>query len=292
MTFVKRKIDLTFQLGTGSYGESGFDTVAVSGLRASVTITRPGSPSFSKADIKVWGMTLDVMNQLTTIGPVIARPGGRRNIVTIMAGDDDTGMPVAFTGDMLYSWVDPNDSPSVSLNVTAQTGQIDALKPVAPSSFRGPVDAATIMQSLATQANLTLENSGVSVMLSNQYLAGTIGQQMEAVRRAANFNMTRDGNVVAIWPKGGTRNGEAILISKDTGMVGYPAHTDLGISITSLYNANVRFGGQIEVQTVLTPAAGTWTTYGIAHELESEVFNGKWFTHMEAVKFGNPIPPA
>ena len=33
MTYAKRAIDVTFQLGTGSFGEGGYDTIKITGRR-------------------------------------------------------------------------------------------------------------------------------------------------------------------------------------------------------------------------------------------------------------------
>jgi hypothetical protein len=44
MSFVQRLLSFTFQLGQGQFGNSGFDVVTISGLRASCRIVKAGGP--------------------------------------------------------------------------------------------------------------------------------------------------------------------------------------------------------------------------------------------------------
>lgn len=93
MTYARRTIDLKFQLGQGAFGESGFDTVELAGLRVSASIQRIGGVSYSTASIRAYGVPLSVMNDLSTLGMLY--PDVRRNLVTITAGDSATGKAVA-----------------------------------------------------------------------------------------------------------------------------------------------------------------------------------------------------
>ena len=73
-------------------------------------------------------------------------------------------------------------------------------------------------------------------------------------------------------------------VSPSTGMRGYPAFTSSGIEVTTLFNPTLQYGGNIQVESQLTPACGTWNIYNLAHELESEIPSGKWFTTLSASK--------
>lgn len=286
MTYLRRAIDVKFRLGTGSFGESGANTVEVKGLRVSARIQKNGGVSLSQLSMKVYGLSLSTMNQLSTLGkPLI---DGRNNLVGVSAGDAN-GKAVAFQGTIYEAWVDPNAAPEVCLIVNAYTGLLDALRPLPPSSFQGQADAAVIVAGLAQQMGYGFENSGVNVQLANPYFPGTGKQQLEAVARAGDFNFFIDDvlNVVAIWPMDAARNGEIPLISPETGMVGYPTHTENGIILTSLYNPAIVFGRDLQVESELTPATGRWTVFGVAHDLESETVGGKWFTQAQCTVLGH-----
>ncbi len=91
---------------------------------------------------------------------------------------------------------------------------------------------------------------------------------------------------VLIWPKGGTIGGQVPLLSKETGMIGYPTVTQAGIIVQSIYNPNLAFGGSFECKSSLTVANGTWGIFNLTHELESETVGGKWITRVEGSQLG------
>jgi hypothetical protein len=95
-----------------------------------------------------------------------------------------------------------------------------------------------------------------------------------------------DRDILAIWPKNSYRPGTGALISPTTGLVGYPAFTDIGIVVTVLFNPAIKYGALIEVQSSLTPACGKWAIYGMQHELESQTVGGSWFSRISATDQG------
>lgn len=320
-TYSRKLLQASFQLGKGSFGDSGFDTITIPSadspqqLRISATIHKAGGLAMNTANLRIYGLTLDRMNQLSQLKQPIA--DARTNIITLSAGDTETGMSTVFTGNITESWPNMEGAPDVYLEISAQTGVIDAMRPVPPTSYSGPVDVATVIAGLATQMDLGFVNNGVSVMLATPYFPGTARDQALAAAQAANINIawddgtttqqSGDGNnptdtqggaagsgipKVIIWPKGGTIGGQIPLISAETGMVGYPTVTQAGIVVTSIFNPNLAFGGAFECQSVLTVANGTWGIFNVTHELESEMPNGRWFTRVEGSQLGAPAPLA
>ena len=149
-------------------------------------------------------------------------------------------------------------------------------------SFKGAADVAGIMSSLAGLMGYSFENNGVQATLSNPYLHGTAYRQAEKCAHDADINWTLDNGKLAIWPKGKARAGDTPLISKDTGMVGYPGYNKQGIMVTTLFNPAIVYGSMIQVQSSLTPACGKWIVYTLVHDLASETTDGPWFTQMLA----------
>lgn len=285
MTFSRRRIDLTFQLGEGEFGGNGFNTAKVSGLRVGANISKAGGVSMTSLQLRAYGLPLSMMNRLSTLGKPLV--DGRKNTITVEAGSDDTGMSVVFIGTIFQAWADMQGAPDGVFTVEAHTGLLDALRPLPPTSFDGVADAATILSGLAQQMGYTFENSGVSAQVSHPYLSGTGRDQAYAVAEAAGINLLFDDTTMAIWPKDGSRGGASTLLSKETGLVGYPTWTANGLVMTSLFNPSITFGGTVEVQSIITPACGNWTVFKVDHDLESETPNGKWFTRLEATVLGH-----
>ncbi|MDR3533948.1 MAG: hypothetical protein P4L90_25710 [Rhodopila sp.] len=295
-SYVERKIDITITLGQGTFGQSGMNTVKLSGLRSVVNILKGGFPSMDRATVRVYGVPPSVMNSISTLG--IPLPMVRHNnTVTVEAGDDTNGMSVVYAGYITNAWQDFSEVPETSLNITGWGGQDQALFPAPAISYPGTADVATILSGLATRMGWSFENGGVQVKLSNPYFAGTALEQAHNVARAANIEMYCDTSsspiTLAIWPKNSTRGGKAPLISAQSGLVGYPMFRDQGMAFRCLFNPSIRLGGQIQMQSSIgaapqqttgTPTQqtggpnGSWYVIGpLVFDLSAQIPNGPWF---------------
>lgn len=292
MTFVKREINLAFVLGEGSFGESNSNAVEITGLRTSAQITRSGGVSMSGLNLRVWGMPLDVMQQLSVLN-ILALQQYRRNVVTVTAGDAVNGYGVVFSGEIKEAWVDAEQSPDVCFTLTAFEGMTDKVRPVAPNSFKGSASVDTLMASIARQMQppRTFENHGVVVTLDNVYLPGTLDEQMRKIADAAGCAVYTDSTTLAIWPVGGARGGAILELSAANGLVGYPQFSQTGVSLTVLYTPSLSYGQKIRLRSTLgSPADGDWIVANVTHNLDSETPGGQWFTYVECGRDGYPTP--
>ena len=294
MSYAKRAITATFTLGaqakpptfTASGGAG--NTVTAQGLRIQAIISQDGGPGQVNASLRIFGMPMSVMNQISTMGKSTVQTNFATS-VSISAGEVGGTMSAVFQGHVQQAWVDAASLPDVALVAMAFSSLADQMNPaVAPTSYAGMVDAAVILQGLATQMGRRFENNGVSVMLSNPYYPGTAMQQAQRCAEAAHINMLDDGGTLAIWPIDGARDGAVPMISPETGMVGYPAYTQAGLDVTTLYNPAIRCGGQVKIQSSITPACGVWPVSAVEHTLESETPGGAWFTRAKCLFWGGP----
>jgi hypothetical protein len=296
MAFTKKKIDLTFRLGTGPFGETGYNTVTVSGLRVQVRIDEWGGDSYGQAQVRVYGLTQSLMNQLSAL--TTGEMQLRRNTIQINAGDAESGMPIAFEGQITVGQIDMADAPNVALNLTALAGYLEAIKPAEPTSYQGRAAVVDIMQSLAHRMGYGFESNGVDVQLSTPYYPGTLREQVRRCAEHAHIRWIISKGTLAIWPWGKSRylNGSIPLISPENGLIGYPTYSAFGIGVgaTMLYNPTVNFGQTIEIKSGridvtgarsggLKVADGKWSVVAVSHDLESEVPNGVWFSRIQAI---------
>ena len=287
-TFAHRKINLRFTLDapSGVFKESGTNTVDLTGLRVKATLAANSSVSMNQCNLEIYGMPLGLMNQLTVLQNGYTQ--GIFNQVEVTAGDDNA-MALIFSGGIYTGWADAQSQPDVAFVVQAFTELQNAYLSVPPTVFNGSVDAATIAASIAAQMQppLTLQNSGVNAQITDPHYRGDPLAQLRQLSRDADFEYGTDiTGVLAIWPRGQARDTVmAPTISKDTGLIGYPAYNDRGIMFSTLFNPGIVVNGPVSVESGLTPANGTWYPFTVQHVLESEQPNGDWFTHVEAQKF-------
>lgn len=280
MSYAQRHIDVTFQLGTGSFGEEGFDTITITGKRVVAEITKVGGVAMGESHFTIYGMLPDHMDKLSTLGLIPAET--RRNTVTIRASNDQGALAIVFVGTIANAYFDAQGAPDTSFVVIAYAGLLQAMKPIAPTSIKGPVDVATVLKDLAAEMQLDFENNGVTAKLPTSYFKGTAREQAWACAQAADINIAIDDGVLAIWPKPGLRVKPTVLISPETGMVGYPTFDVQGIRVKTLFNPGLVFGSKVQVESSLKRAKGLWYIYTLYHDLESELPNGQWFTRFLA----------
>jgi hypothetical protein len=279
MTYVVRNITLTLELGQGSFGGTGANQLTVAGLRVICQMNASSNSLYSAltAIVRVYGLTLDQMNQLTKAGLQWA---ARTNKLTVSAGDAVSGMPTIFIGNVYDAYPDFSEMPDVAFMMSAVIDPNINMKSTTSSSYTGNTSVATIMGALAVKAGLTLENNNVNVNLSSPYYYGTTLEQISRCAQAANINYWIDENTktLAIWPKSGSRSTVSSIpvISPETGMIGYPRYQQSLVIVRAIFNPTIKFGGQVMIQSQLTPASGTWTIVGLEYNLASQLPGGPW----------------
>ncbi|WP_258127546.1 baseplate hub protein [Achromobacter anxifer] len=280
MSLVKRRIDVTISLGLGKLGDEKGPDITLSGYRVSVNIPAHVAGESSRVKLLIYGLNQEMMNKLTAIGLKSKERRGK-NLVSVSAMDD-FGVPrVVYEGDIDTAWADYEKAPEGMLNVMAQVAGSKELKPVPAKSYPGPTGVHEIASEIAESMGYACEKNGEDTVLANPYLSGTDMDQMRNCAQAARINYTIDRGTLAIWPPGGSRKGDPIAISPQTGLIGYPAFTGSGISLRSLYNPDFSVGKKVLVTSAIEVANGEWTITGLSHHLEAEVPGGAWLSQVK-----------
>lgn len=310
---IRRKIELTVQLSrdTGTaqptkFAESGSSSIQISGLRTSVEIVNSGTPVGCEAYVRVWGVRQSLMNQLSTLGLVFNLVP--RNTLSIAVGDAESGLSTIFNGTIREAYADYSAQPDVPFVMVCTLLGTEAVAPAKPSSFKSSADVATVVSGLARQLGMGFENNGVSIKLSRPYLYGSLRDQVDRICRHAGVAWAVvNGNTLAIWPrdKNRTARGSVPVISPENGMVGYPAFTQQGIIVKTVFNPQIAVGALVEVRSSLLSGIGAaapqvnfptqWAINKVDLQLESEVPNGDWLMTLYAYNPGfsrTIIPPA
>jgi hypothetical protein len=276
--YEKRLISLTFQLATGSFQGTNSNTLTVSGLRTFVVVQKASMPATGQLYLRVQGLTLAQINTLTKAGTTFQQG---HNVVSVAAGDVGGTLATVFTGEIFYAYPDFSNQPDVSFVVQASSTGTAQLQPVSPVSFPGPVPVAQALTQIIQPAGWTLKNNGVTVTLATPYFWGTVWQQVQQAVKAANCAASYDATskTLTIWPRSGaTIPGSPVLISPQTGMIGYPEFQQTQIKVRTLFAPNTLVGAsqQITVQSQLTSANGNWNAYQVTYLLDAEAPGGKW----------------
>jgi len=286
VSFTTKYIEVDFSLDHGVFANGG-NTYTAKGLRISAQIVKAGGLSFGEALISIFGLPLSVMNQLGTFGNTITVLG--RNTITVKAGEDPNNLTTIYTGDIQNAYTDGWSQPNVPFRVEARVAAYAGVKPIPPLTRPGSQDVGDMLGQVAQSAGWQFENNGVSTKIMNPYFAGTAVPQLLGIVDAAGVEHHIDNNTLAIWKPDSARQGAATPISPETGLVGYPRFNSLGVDIVTLWQPALAYGQNIEVQSSITPACGTWNIHYLEYDLECETPNGRWFCNIMAHPLGSMV---
>ncbi len=293
-SFTRKKIDITIVLANNpdnpqrSFFDNGANVVKLSGLRVTADIRKVGAVGEgTQANLRIYGMTQADMNRLSILTWSTLQVD--LNKIIVSAGDDDMGMFDVFGGQIINAWADYSAAPEVAMVIQANPAYYRQIAPAAPNSYQTIVDAAQVFEDLAKQMSYTFVNNGVRVKISAPYLAGTLMKQAQDLAKQVGCMLIIEADIMTISPIGVPLDGEVPLISPASGLVGYPAWHQGGISFSSLFNPAIRFGGLVKVESDIDVANGAWFVTALHYMLESEKPNGAWFCQVEAGRQGNAI---
>lgn len=273
LPILERVIELTITQGK--------DTHVYSGYRVQARVEEFGGETSAQAQVRIWGLPLAVMNGLTATGPAHHQAIGI-NTIAIAAGQIGT-LHRVFLGTILWAW-EEIDQPDAALVIYTTVGALQAVTPGPATSLPGVVSVASLMQTFAQKMGFTFINNGVTAVIRNPHLKGTIWHQARALARQAGIHYAVSGNnIFAIWPQGGTRGGSPLTLSPGGGLVGYPRFTRNRMDIRAIFQPTLQYGAPFVVDgSEITGANGNWTAYTVSHELESQTPDGAWFTNVSA----------
>nr|WP_243444292.1 hypothetical protein [Acetobacter persici] len=85
---------------------------------------------------------------------------------------------------------------------------------------------------------------------------------------------------------------QAVSVSAETGLIGYPAWSAGGLALRMLFNPRISFNSLIALHSRYQPAGwgqksgpvpvGLWTATQVRHTLQTETPHGAWFTDLVA----------
>ena len=279
-SFQKRQLRVEVTLGEGTF-DGQHNTRVIEGLETSVNIEKPGLPDKGKASISIANMAYDDMAQLTMLAfrPLTLQ----KNSIRIFAGAEGGELSLAFSGEIISSWADFSGFPTVHMRMEAQTGGYAALMAQGPLAAQGEVAAEKLLQQFANEMGYTFINEGVTASVRNAVLSGSPLEKAQAVARQIGAQLIVDDNRLILMPYDGVRTGTAVLLTPETGMLGYPSFSNEGISLSCLYNPCLELGGLVRVESVVPGATGTWKINKLSHNLLANASSsGPWTSAVEA----------
>lgn len=279
-SFTQKVLEIRLTLAAGSFGGRG-NTKIIRGLATDVAVEKPGLPDKPKATVKIVNLPVTDMESLTTLA---FRPlQAQKNLISIMAGDDENGLAQVFAGEITNAWGNFNTAPDPTFEIEAMSGYYPALTPKSPTASPGAVPLSAVVEQLAGNMGYSFRNEGVTAQLRNSVLNGSPMEQAQAAARQAGAELILDDATLILLPAGQARKGNAVLLTKDSGMIGYPTFNTNGISLKCFFNPVIIYGGLVQIESRVPKASGIWKVTKLSHRLSAfNASGGPWETELEA----------
>ena len=291
LSYSKKDLKFVITLNTGNFGSSANNQITLQGFRATTKITNAGGQMAGQAEIKIYGVKQADMNQLTMLNGLNNQyQGNSLDVYAVLDGAD----VLVFTGNIQNAWADYQSMPDVNFYINAMVGYYYKLKPVAPISFKGPIDLVTLATQIGNSMGFVVRNNGVALTLTDVALDNTgMEQFIELMNQAGiDYYIKMDQKIIDICPKGSPVFGLSAVISAQSGLIGYPTFDSIGVNFTSLFNPSIQFGSDITIESdanITNVAGGAYVISSITHLLDSEKPGGNWFSQIRALR-GNFVP--
>ena len=274
--FTKKKIRVEITLQYGKFG-NGTNTVTIEELPISVSIKKEGFPSMNTAKVFITGLSSDLMESLTFLNYRVLNIN--RNYISIYAGDE-TGMSLAFAGEISLAKPNFNNAPSVRMEIEAFTGYSSRVVAVPPISIKGNIPVSDICAQIASDMGFSFVNDGVTKIAKNPRLSGSNFNKLVNISKAYNIGVTVDDKTVRIFNKG--KSDRVMLsVSDKNGLIGYPSFEQNGISCSVEYAQTAKLWDKFHIDTVLSKASGDWFIQSIEHRLDANIQGGLWQTDLK-----------
>lgn len=203
--------------------------------------------------------------------------------LTLSVGRKSKGAFVLFSGQATAS--NPSQPPDigltfVSLTMSAMLGNIGTLNAGATAPVKGIAQQiANQLPNPATgQPGIPLDyQASYNPNIRNYSYNGPLIKQVDRLNAIGGIYAFIDNNVLVIVDQNKPRNGGALILNKNNGMIGVPEVNSLGVNVRVLIGPEIRPWQAVQIQSELNPAAnGTFIVYKLGFDIASRAEPFYW----------------
>ena len=283
-SFTLKTIRTTITLGKGTFGGGGNSKI-IEGLATDVDITKPGLPEKNSASVSIANISLADMEQMTFLA--FQPLQSLKNLITIEAGEQGKTLATVFKGEITSAYADYGSVPDVEFKIEALSGGYAAQIGAKPISVKGNAKAADLIKQFAKEIGYTFKNEGVAASVRNAVFNGSPIEKARSVADEVGAELLIDDDSMILMPYDKPRFGGAVLLTPETGLIGYPSFTSDGISFSCFFNPNLKQGGQVKIESIVPRASGYWKITKLSHRLTAyRTGGGSWYSSVDAAYIG------
>lgn len=273
------------QVGALVYGNIGTDPAP---LKIKFDIDKNSLGSSNKAKIEIYNLSQQTRQAIK-----------KGYIVQLKAGYQ-SGYDIIFTGNILPNGIGSKRSNAdIITTIECGDGESAIVMAALDKSYPAGITALQILRDCATAMNL--ENSvnpeGISsgiVFLPNNTVynkgfvaKGPASATLDKICKPLGLEWSVQNNNLNVIPKTGHNGQTAILISKDTGMIGVPSQNDQMTKFTALLNPRIVPGSLIKLESENTLLNGFYRIR--RSHFEGDTHDNKWQVETECISMPNVV---
>jgi hypothetical protein len=210
----------------------------------------------------------------------------QHNLISIKAGDQGGSLSLVFQGEITKASADFNSSPNVCMQFEADSGSYPQQISSPVATVQGEAKAEDLFAKYAKEAGYTYSNEGVTSSVQNAWFPGSPIDKAQKLARDVGCELIIDDGEAVVLPAGQARSGNTVLLTKDTGLIGYPTFTQDGISCRCIFNPGLVYGGLIKVESIVPKATGAWRITKLTHNITAYTpGGGNWESQIEAAYY-------
>lgn len=285
-SFTDKQLRVTLILaGTNQvFPGTNSNTLVLTNLRMSARVKAVARLA-TNMELKIWGMLFRDMSALTV---VFANPPVVLDHVVILEakdnGDPDPqrGWTKVFSGTIKEAQPNFAAAPDVSFDIVAMTGYFQKINPVPATSYPFETDIGLVADDIITRMGFTaVIDDSANGTLSSPYFEGTLYDQLAKACQAAKADFYFQSDTVLVTAFNTPRKrAPAVVLNKDSGLVGYPSYSGAGLEIRALWNPAFSCGSPIELTSIVPAATGRWYPFAMQHTLYARVPKAQWMTDL------------
>lgn len=289
---VERRAKVTVKVTRPSETEGGEEqtlTYAFEQHRMSIRVSQGGA-QFGNAKVSIFGVNMDAMNKIARLWLEVLSPSNT-DTLTIDVWDGSNFVPF-FAGVITWSAINASAPPAVALEIEANSAMI-AMNTVAPPYAQGePVFLRDALAEVLASTDLVTEfaDSVPEYQIQRVHLVGTPMEQAITLLNAFPeltwyINLQR----FLVRPVNGPLGGDPVKIDRYSGMVGYPTYSTSGVTLATLFDARIRPGLALDIQTESFDFINRtkWVAAVLQHDLQPNTPGGQWVTQIAAQSYGS-----
>lgn len=251
-------------------------------------VVRQGGKQFGNARMQVFGVPLDTMNQIARLWLEALTPQNT-DTVAINVWNGEAFVPF-FTGVITWTAVNAASMPQVYLDIEANAAMGGMNTAVSPYANAGPVSLKGTLETIAALAQLTVnyaDSIGERQMVQVRATGTPVDQITAIMNMYPDLSWYINLNQVVVRLALAPITGDPVRVAADTGMIGYPVYSTSGLQVSTLFDARIRPGLTLDVETDFDFVNRTvWVASVLAHTLDVNYPGGQWMTQIAANSFG------